>query len=160
MHTPLLKPNLAKVGKLQFYMQKTAPGQKFRFWSLSTSANSTILQGFAHTPYKENQTKEGKLQFYKEKTALSQNFEFGQWSRWPILQFYKNLHIPLLKSKWLNYSSTEKRQLLVENFDIGHWPLWPILQFYRNMHTPLQKLNLPKLLNIVLRRKDSSWSKF
>ena len=58
-------------------MQKTAPGQKFRFWSLSTLANSTILQGFAHTPYKENQTKEGKLQFYKEKTALSQNFEFG-----------------------------------------------------------------------------------
>ena len=50
MHIPPLRHYLAK---LQFYKNKTAPGQKFQFWSSSTLAkmdNSTILQEYAHTP--------------------------------------------------------------------------------------------------------------
>ena len=71
---PLQKQNLAKVCKLQFYMQKTAPIQKFRVGHLATLANSTILQESAYTPAK---IKVAKLQFYREKTAPIQKFRVG-----------------------------------------------------------------------------------
>ena len=54
---PLLRQNLARVAQLQFYKEKTAPVQQFRFWPLAT------------------------------------------WPLWPILQFYRNMHIPPTKSK-------------------------------------------------------------
>ena len=50
---PLLRQNLAKVDKLQFYKKKPAPGQKYRFWLLATLAkkdNSSILQENELTP--------------------------------------------------------------------------------------------------------------
>ena len=52
-------PAKIKVTKLEFYREKTASGQKFRFWPLATLANSTILQEYAHTSAKYKSAKSG-----------------------------------------------------------------------------------------------------
>ena len=89
-------------------------------------------------PGKTNLAWVGKLQFYKEKTTPVQKFQvypLAAWPFWPILQFYMKMHTPLLNQiwqKWLNYSSTEKRQLLFKIFDFGDWPLGHFGQFYHS----------------------------
>jgi hypothetical protein len=122
--------------KLQFYKEKTAPGQEFILFYFSTFLLfyfSTFLLFYFST----------FLLFYFFLATLA------KLANSTILQEYAYTpHLDSIWPGWPNYSSTRKKQLLVKNLSLAVWPLWPkrpILQFYKNMHTPPLKHYLARV---------------